>query len=257
MKNIREISTDPVLIKDWMWIDFLNQAISSLSQLTLKPLPIQSEYLQKKRVEENQLNTKKIEINTWGCMTDQFLQVRAACLEAGPLASVLNFVIRPKPTFDLPFFGADFVRLPSGYLLALDLQPVLKSDSKHTKVVWDRLLPLYRNWQPYLPHGGDIPKEAEKYFSPGFLWTRLPFNDQSNQLILEVVRPAFQEYLDLYMDLAAKSFKVSGPRSQMLLEGQNDYLRYRARKDPARGMLKRFFGNNWTETYINQVLFPV
>ena len=35
--------------------------------------------------------------------------------------------------FELPFFGADFVTLPSGHLLALDLQPAIKYDKLYNK----------------------------------------------------------------------------------------------------------------------------
>jgi len=34
---------------------------------------------------------------------------------------------------------------------------------------------------------------------------------------------------------------------QQLKEGQLRYLDYRAEKDPARGMLTRFYGEEWTE----------
>ena len=35
------------------------------------------------------------------------------------------------------------------------------------------------------------------------------------------------------------------------------YLRYRAEKDPARGMFKRFYGEEWTEEYIHGFLFDL
>jgi phycoerythrobilin:ferredoxin oxidoreductase len=42
-----------------------------------------------------------------------------------------------------------------------------------------------------------------------------------------------------------------------LLAGQKRYTRYRAEKDPARGMLSRFYGSEWTEAYIHDVLFDL
>jgi len=42
-----------------------------------------------------------------------------------------------------------------------------------------------------------------------------------------------------------------------VLNGQKKYMRYRAKKDPARGMLRGFFGNEWTESYINNILFDL
>ena len=48
---------------------------------------------------------------------------------------------------------------------------------------------------------------------------------------------------------------ISPERSSKVLNGQKKYMRYRAEKDPARGMLRGFFGNEWTEYYINNILF--
>mmetsp|Transcript_3348 Transcript_3348/g.5383 ORF Transcript_3348/g.5383 Transcript_3348/m.5383 type:complete len:95 (+) Transcript_3348:356-640(+) len=35
------------------------------------------------------------------------------------------------------------------------------------------------------------------------------------------------------------------------------YLKYRAEKDPARGMFTRMYGAEWTETYIHDFLFDL
>ena len=51
--------------------------------------------------------------------------------------------------------------------------------------------------------------------------------------------------------------RVSPERSSKVLNGQKKYMRYRAEKDPARGMLQGFFGNEWTEHYIKNILFDL
>ena len=50
---------------------------------------------------------------------------------------------------------------------------------------------------------------------------------------------------------------ISNERSLKILNGQKEYMRYRAEKDPARGMLRGFFGEIWTESYINNILFDL
>ena len=45
------------------------------------------------------------------------------------------------------------------------------------------MIPLHTRWQKLLPSGGAIPKEAQSFFSPGFLWTRLPLNDNSDKVV--------------------------------------------------------------------------
>ena len=80
---------------------------------------------------------------------------------------------------------------------------------------------------------------------------------ESDVLIDEVIRPAFGEYLSLYIDLIHDSSRVTEARSKRLLSGQKNYLNYRSTKDPARGMLSRFYGKNWAEEYISNVLFNI
>jgi len=50
---------------------------------------------------------------------------------------------------------------------------------------------------------------------------------------------------------------VTDDRRDHLLAGQRRYTDYRAEKDPARGMLTRFYGSEWTENYIHTVLFDL
>jgi len=40
-----------------------------------------------------------------------------------------------------------------------------------------------------------------------------------------------------------------------LINGQNNYLKYRRDNDPARPMLSRLFGKEYTESLIKEVLF--
>ena len=175
----------------------------------------------------------------------------------GEITSVMNLVITPFNNYDLPFFGADFVTLPNGHLIALDLQPALKDDINHTQNVWDKLKPIHSKWQSKIPSGGVISSETSRYFSPAFLWSRIPLGEDGDQLISEIIKPAFNEYLNCFLDLVRDAKMISKERSLKLLNGQKDYMRYRAKKDPARGMLRGFFGNEWTESYINNILFDL
>jgi len=257
MSHKRINSLEPVFIEGWRWAPFLHQTTNAFSLLKPKASAVPPDFLSKEASWGGKEKSQKVITKTWVCRTQKLRHVRAACVEASSNTSVLNLLINPLQNYDLPFFGADFVTLPSGHLLALDLQPVLKKDKLHTEEVWDRLLPLHTRWQSLLPWGGSIPTEAESYFSPGFLWTRLPLGVESDLLISEVIRPAFNDYLYLYLDLVQKAIEVSPERSSDLLDGQKSYMRFRAAKDPARGMLTRFYGREWTESYIHDVLFAL
>ena len=257
MTNYRKTSLDQIFLSNWRWKPFFNIIYNSLLPLELNSYNIPSQFLNREILLGAENNTYKVSTETWACRTSKIKQARAACLTAGEKISVLNFVITPLNIFDLPFFGADLVTLPSGHLIALDLQPALKNDYKHTRKVWDKLLPLHRKWQSLLPFGGPLPPEAEPFFSPGFLWTRLPLGKEGDEIISEIISPAFIDYLSLYLDLLFNAIEVNNERSLTILDGQKKYMKYRADKDPAKSMLTKFYGKEWTSNYINQVLFDL
>ena len=133
MTTPRQSSLEPLSIANWRWQPFLDHACGALQPLELEPYPVAPEFLLQTSQTGSKSKPVPVTTATWACKTGKLRQVRAACVEAGAAASVLNFVINPSTSYDLPFFGADLVTLPAGHLLALDLQPALKTDAQHTK----------------------------------------------------------------------------------------------------------------------------
>ena len=98
-------------------------------------------------------------------------------------------------------------------------------------------------------------EEVEKFFSPGLIWSRLPRQQDSDNLIENQLYDSFKEYLNLYLKTLFESEEVGQGLQQELINGQNDYLNYRRDNDPARPMLSSLFGKDFTESLINKVLF--
>ncbi|KAL3791151.1 hypothetical protein HJC23_000571 [Cyclotella cryptica] len=208
---------------------------------------------------------------------------------------VLNFVLFPDPDIQiltneskeieghvgLPIFGADVVSLPGNkHLVALDFQPVLTMDrganllperyshfESKLKAIHSRYQQSNNGMAPCLPWGGDIPSQAERFFSPYALWSRLT-DDNAIDIVNTSVWSAFQEYFDLYLELMiavqtdVSLQKTPTSATDMIGQtnparsGQIDYLEYRRQNDPARPMLRRLYGESWTERVIAEVLFP-
>ncbi|KAL7451555.1 hypothetical protein ACHAXS_000251, partial [Conticribra weissflogii] len=217
---------------------------------------------------------------------------------------VLNFVVFPNPNvrevpdrnnsgggfLGLPILGADLVSLPGNkHLAALDFQPVLplngeSADMGHYATnlfpkkylhLEEKIRAIHAKYQdlkgdvaPLLPWGGDIPPQAQRFFSPYALWTRLGDND-AIKTVDTFVWDAFKEYFDLYFDLmiAVQEDIDSGSldvasnyadqdSDNLAWNGQIEYLEYRRLNDPARPMLQRLYGNDWAERVISEVLFP-
>jgi phycoerythrobilin:ferredoxin oxidoreductase len=69
---------------------------------------------------------------------------------------------------------------------------------------------------------------------------------------------AFKDYLEAYLDFCDRATPVTDSEQLAEIEAsQLRYLRYRAEKDPARGMFTRFYGAEWTEEYIHGFLFDL
>ena len=69
---------------------------------------------------------------------------------------------------------------------------------------------------------------------------------------------AFKDYLQAYLTFVKLAQPITNvDKLAEIKEAQLRYLRYRAEKDPARGMFTRFYGPEWTEEYIHGFLFDL
>ena len=189
-----------------------------------------------------------------------------------PGLHVLNLVIFPSTHYDLPIFGADIVSLPGDkHLVAIDLQPIRTRIVSHNETTngelvlserhLSRLRQLHSHYSQEFLCGGDIPDAAKRFFSPYALWTRLS-GPNSVRVLQTSIFQCFQDYLALYIDILeqAPSLLVDhededGDFGDSIKRGHYDYLSYRRTNDPARPLLKRLFGEEWSESLIAEVLF--
>jgi phycoerythrobilin:ferredoxin oxidoreductase len=233
---------------------FLDYAIATLQdRLDLQPYPIPEGFEQKRAVTGSQKKAQEVVTTSYGYAAPKLRQIRAAHVQGGQALQVLNFVIFPQLDYDLPFFGADLVTLPGGHLIALDMQPLFRDDpayqEKYTQPLWE----TFQKHQQHLSWGGDFPEEAKPFFSPAFLWTR----PTETEVVETRVFDAFKDYLHAYLDFVEVAKPVPPEQLSQVQEAQLRYLRYRAEKDPARGMFQRFYGSEWTEEYIHGFLFDL
>jgi phycoerythrobilin:ferredoxin oxidoreductase len=234
---------------------FLDYAIAILEErLDWQPYPIPEGFASKSAMVGKGKHEAEVLTTSYAYQSPKLRQIRAAHVQGGGALQVLNFVIFPHLNYDLPFFGADLVTLPGGHLIALDMQPLFRDDAAYQTKYTQPILPIFESYQQHLPWGGDFPEEARPFFSPAFLWTR----PQQTEMVETHVFAAFKDYLQVYLNFADQAEPVTDPESLANIEqAQLRYLRYRAEKDPARGMFNRFYGPEWTEEYIHGFLFDL
>lgn len=190
---------------------------------------------------------------------------------------VLNFVVLPSADTTLPVLGIDLVSLPgSKHLLLLDAQPMAEPNpheghwegwyNEHVRLESDNSNDgdnddeeeesLKYAW------GGDFPEAVKKYVSKYALWTRLqnlPESvDGATSPAVDAIQGdlfvAFQAHVDNYLELLGN---FAGEVEAA--EGENHqpaYLDYRRNNDPAKPMLNSLYGAEWTQSLLDNVLFP-
>ncbi|MEM8504434.1 MAG: phycoerythrobilin:ferredoxin oxidoreductase [Cyanobacteria bacterium P01_D01_bin.1] len=233
---------------------FLAKAVALLEEhLDISPYPIPAGFESKSAVTGKGKRESTVTTTSYGAKAPKLRQIRAAHVQGGAALQVLNFVIFPELNYDLPFFGADLVTLPGGHLIAIDMQPLFQTEDYQAKYS-QPIMETFRRHQTDLPWGGDFPEEAQAFFSPAFLWTR----PAETETVETIVFDAFCDYLKAYIKFVQAAKPISAPdRLGAIKASQLRYARYRAEKDPARGMLTRFYGPEWTEAYIHGFLFDL
>ena len=240
---------------DWKWHNFLKYIIGNLNKYSCLEKEISSEYSYKDSTYGSKKSKKNVYLSTWGVTHKKRIQfARAVCINS-PNYSVLNFLIIPNTMYNVPFFGVDFVSLPSSHLLVLDFQPSLKIENQYSNTLLEQLIKLKTRCHSSLPLAEKMSADVAKFFSPGLIWSKLPKEESSDFLIANQLYTSFTEYLTLYLEILFESQEANLELQKKLINGQNNYLKYRRDNDPARPMLSSLFGKEFTESLIKEVLF--
>ena len=242
-----------------IYAPFVDRAMSLFASAgpELRPYPVDEQLLTRESTSGAGKRQQAVKLTVQAFSTDKLRQVRLAHIEGGSGLQVLNFCAFPSLDYDLPAFAADLVTLPGGHLIALDYAPSCDPATSAVFAPDSALAAAFARHRTNLPSGGPLPEAATRYFSPYFLWSRLPTPD-ADAAILDAVLPAFEDYLQGYLELVRAAQPLADPSARSAVQdAQLSYARYRAEEDPARPMLTRLFGEDFAERLIREVLFDL
>lgn len=196
---------------------------------------------------EGNLEGEKLIIENCCYQTPQFRKLHLELARLGDRLDILHCVMFPRTNYDLPIFGVDLVGSQGRIGAAIvDLSPI---NSHH------RLSSAYRQFLTNLsairfsqtrtlPPWGDI-------FSEFCLFARLS-NTYEEKAFLRVV----QQYLTLHCQNSRLASPVTCLNRQTeLLAGQRYYCKQQKQNDKTRRVLEKSLGKEWTDNYLNQMLF--
>ena len=159
---------------------------------------------------------------------------------------ILHCVFFPDPHYNLPIFGCDIVSNGKVVTAAIvDLSPVHGVDDKFYRPI--REISNEFNFSGRRP----IPLWGDEIFSPYCKFQRLTEEiDKANFYC--VVLLYLKEYRDLVKNTNRGTFWVD---TMKRLDDQIWYCESQKKNDKTRGILEKWFDKDWTDTYMNEVLF--
>lgn len=195
---------------------------------------------------KGRLEEEKLTIENKCYQSPQFRKMHLELAKVGKSLDILHCVMFPRSNYALPMFGTDIVG-GRGQISAavVDVSP-LSLDKTLPPAYQTELqsLPSYNFSQPReIPAWGDI-------FSQFCLFIR-PGNSEEEDQFLKTV----EAYLTIHCEYANRQNPVSGEAQLQIKAAQRYYCTQQQRNDKTRRVLEKAFGEEWADSYINNMLF--
>ena len=197
---------------------------------------------------------KQAKIMNWLWDVPGFRRWRVTRLDAGKNLQVLNSVAYPNYNKDKPLLGIDFLWFAKRNKLVavLDFQPLIQDQNYFDKYFSD-----FKLLKDRFPHFNDnqnmFSYDPNRYFSPWVLFCRGGV-DEYNQSLPLIFSLFMNCYWGLDTDNDKNSFKINHNEVEKL---QANYDIYGSEKDPAHGLFVSFFGQEWSDRFMKEFLFPL
>lgn len=194
---------------------------------------------------EGKLEGEKLRIENCCYQTPQFRKLHLELARVGNSLDILHCVMFPNPEYALPIFGADLVGGRGQISAAIvDLSPISQDHQLPTNYQTAlQALPSQEFSQPRdLPAWGSI-------FSSFCVFIRPSTPEE------EV---AFIDHVGGMLEVHCQQAIVTSPtpdRQPEILQGQRHYCQRQQENDKTRRVLERAFGSEWTDHYMNTLLF--
>lgn len=194
---------------------------------------------------EGKLEGEKLKIENRCYQTPQFRKLHLELARVGQTLDILHCVMFPRPDYALPMFGADLVAGRGQISAAIaDLSPVSG----------DRQLPCtYQQALQNLPSTDfiqtrELPEWGE-IFSSFCVFIRPSDAAEEAKFVKHV-----EQMLTIHCQQAIAT-PATPERQTEILSGQRHYCTQQQQNDKTRRVLEKAFGYDWTDYYMNTLLF--
>lgn len=199
---------------------------------------------------EGSLEGERLTIENHCYQTPQFRKLHLELAQVGNNLDILHCVMFPHITYELPLFGTDLVGKRGGTISAAiaDLSPV-NAENNLPEHYQQQLSILPR---PCFSHPRALPAWGS-IFSEFCLFVRPISLDEEDQFLNRVIT-----FLNLHCQTAKVAIPLtSKPKIAEIQTAQHNYCKQQRQNDKTRRVLEKSFGSEWTECYMNTMLFDV
>ena len=230
-----------------MFESLKNFVKTNIEDLDGKELEISKEF------KEHHNKDSKYIIKNWIFESQQYRKWRITKLDGGDKLQVFNTVAYPNFKSEFPILGADILWFgTSQKLLAIfDYQPLIQ-EKKYLQKYCSSLDFIKNQYSVFDNHKMKNIYDSKKYFSPWVMICR------GNKLNLDRdLNNIFCSFVSNYLTINKQHQNNQFLDLEQIKNNQIDYDKYSAEKDPADKLFKTFFGETWTENFINNFLFTL
>ena len=230
-----------------MFESLKNFVKTNIEDLDGKELEISKEF------KEHQNKDSKYIIKNWLFESPQYRKWRITKLDGGDKLQVFNTVAYPNFKNEFPILGADILWFgTSQKLLAIfDYQPLIQ-EKKYLHRYCSSLDFIKNQYSVFDNNKMKNIYDSKKYFSP---WVMICRGNKFN--LDRDLNSIFSMFVSDYLRLNKLNQNNQFLNFEQIKNYQIDYDKYSAEKDPADKLFKTFFGEAWTENFINNFLFTL
>ena len=202
---------------------------------------------------EHHNKDSKYIIKNWLFVTPQYRKWRITKLDGGEKLQVFNTVAYPNFDSELPILGADILWFgTSQKLLAIfDYQPLIQ-DREYLQKYCSSLDLIKNKYPEFYNNKMKNIYDSKKYFSP---WVIICRGDKSN--LDRDLNNIFYLFVSNYLKINSLNEANQFLNLKQIKINQIKYDKYSVEKDPAGKLFKNFFGEKWTNNFIDNFLFTL
>jgi len=192
-------------------------------------------------------------IRNWQFESSLYRKWRITKLDGGRKLQVLNTVAYPSFKREKPILGVDILWFGASQklLAVLDCQPLIQNQI-YLNQYCSSLEFIKQKYSHFDNKKMNNIYDSNKYFSP---WVIICRGNKRN--LEDDLCKVFRLFLDEYFKLDNIFQKNQFMEESQVKEKQIDYDKYSLEKDPADKLFKNFFGEMWTENFVNNFLFTL